>query len=144
MLIPWQYQGQKHYYLDKFKGYAILISKKNSRYDESLDLARSLADDLIGSRLEFTTHHDEKTNTAMYGRVGPMVDRGRGIYAFVLHETEMPALILEAGMIVNRKEEVILSSPVRRATIVRAVVDALKKFLRPERSQVQGDRCAER
>jgi N-acetylmuramoyl-L-alanine amidase len=129
MLIPWQYQGQKHYYLDKFKGYAILISKKNSRYDESL------ADDLIGSRLEFTTHHDEKTNTAMYGRVGPMVDRARGIYAFdnlvVLHETEMPALILEAGMIVNRNEEVILSSPARRATIAKAVVDALKKFCAP-------------
>ena len=95
-----------------------------------------------GSNSQPTT--TKNTNTAMYGRVGPMVDRGRGIYAFVLHETEMPALILEAGMIVNRKEEVILSSPVRRATIVRAVVDALKKFLRPERSQVQGDRCAER
>ena len=135
MLIPWQYQGQKHYYLDKFKGYAILISKKNSRYDESLDLARILADYLIGSRLEFTTHHDEKTNTAIYGRVGPMVDRARGIYAFdnlvVLRETEMPALILEAGMIVNRNEEVILSSPARRATIAKAVVDALKKFCAP-------------
>jgi N-acetylmuramoyl-L-alanine amidase len=131
-LIPWQYQGEEHYYLDKFKGYAILISRRNSRYDESLGLARILADRLIGTGLEFTTHHDEQTNTTMYGRVGPMVDRARGIYAFdnivVLHETDMPALILEAGMIVNRNEEVILSSPVRRATIARAVVDAVSKF----------------
>src|SRR5262249_43958122 len=66
-LIPWQYQGQERYYLDKFKGYAILISKKNNRYDESLDLARILADHLIGSGFEFTAHHDENTNTAMYG-----------------------------------------------------------------------------
>ena len=61
-----------------------------------------------------------------------MVDRERGIYAFdnlaVLHETAMPALILEAGMIVNRDEEVILSSPARRATIARAVVDAVGRF----------------
>ena len=49
----------------------------------------------------------------------------------VLHETEMPALILEAGMIVNRNEEVILSSPARRATIAKAVADALKKFCTP-------------
>jgi N-acetylmuramoyl-L-alanine amidase len=131
-LIPWQYQGEEHYYLDNFKGYAILISGRNHRYDESLGLARILADRLIGSGLEFTTHHDEQTNSTMYGRVGPMVDRARGIYAFdnivVLHETEMPALILEAGMIVNRHEEVILASPVRRATIARAVVDAVSKF----------------
>jgi N-acetylmuramoyl-L-alanine amidase len=131
-LIPWQYHGAEHYYLDKFKGYAILISRRHNRYEESLNLAKSLADRLLSSGLEFTTHHDEQTNSTVYGRVGPMVDRQRGIYAFddlaVLHETAMPALILEAGMIINRNEEVILSSPFRRATIARAVVDAVDKF----------------
>jgi N-acetylmuramoyl-L-alanine amidase len=131
-LVPWQYNGEVHYHLDDFAGYAILVSRKSSRYQESLDLATILADRLLANGLTFTTHHDERTNTTKYGRIAPMVDPTRGIYAFdrfvVLYQTNMPALILEAGMIVNRDEEEILSSPRRRETIARAVVDAVGKF----------------
>jgi N-acetylmuramoyl-L-alanine amidase len=131
-LLAWQYNGEQRRYLDKFKGYAILVSRKSSKYEESLGFATILADRLIASGLEFTTHHDEQTNTREYGRIAPMVDRARGIYAFdqfvVLYRTNMPALILEAGMIVNRDEEEMLSKPAHSATIAKAVVDAVDKF----------------
>jgi N-acetylmuramoyl-L-alanine amidase len=61
------------------------------------------------------------------------VDRERGIYdasdnIAVLHESRMPALLLEAGMIVNRAEEQVLSSATRRATVARAVATAAERF----------------
>jgi N-acetylmuramoyl-L-alanine amidase len=131
-LIPWQFNGQERRYLDKFRGYAILVSRKSSSYGESLGLATILADRLMASGLDFTSHHDEETNTAKYGRLAPMVDRTRGIYAFdnlvVLYRTNMPALILEAGMIVNRHEEEMLSSPALGSTIAKSFVDAVDKF----------------
>ena len=84
----------------------------------------------MASGLKFTTHHDELTNTAEYGRIAP---RGRGIYdaydnLAVLHESRMPAVLFEAGMIVNRAEEQVLSSPARRATVAKAVAEAVERF----------------
>jgi len=87
----------------------------------------------MASGLKFTTHHDELTNTAKYGRIAPLVDRGRGIYdaydnLAVLYESRMPAVLFEAGMIVNRGEEQVLSSPARRATVAKAVAGAVERF----------------
>jgi hypothetical protein len=46
----------------------------------------------------------------------------------VLYESHMPAVLLEAGMIVNRAEEQVLSSPARRATVAKAVAGAVERF----------------
>jgi N-acetylmuramoyl-L-alanine amidase len=131
-LIPWQYQGEEHRFLDKFKGFSLFVSRKNNEYEESLGFARVLADGLMASGLEFTTHHDELTNTNKYGRIAPLVDRDRGIYAYdnfvVLRESNMPAVLLEAGMIVNRAEEQMLSSPAFRAIVAKAVSGAVEGF----------------
>jgi N-acetylmuramoyl-L-alanine amidase len=131
--MPWQYNGKTHRFLDKFEGFSLWVSQKNNKYEESLSFAKTLADQLMASGLKFTTHHDELTNTDKYGRVAPLVDRERGIYdasdnIAVLYESHMPALLLEAGMIVNRAEEQVLSSPVRRATVARAVAGAVERF----------------
>ena len=89
------------------------MSHKNNKYKESLGFAKTLADQLMASGLKFTTHHDELTNTDKYGRIAPLVDRERGIYdasdhIAVLYESHMPAVLVEAGMIVNRAEEQVL------------------------------------
>jgi N-acetylmuramoyl-L-alanine amidase len=132
-LMPWQYNGKTHWFLDKFEGFSLWVSQKNNKYEESLSFAKTLADQLMASGLKFTTHHDELTNTAKYGRIAPLMDRERGIYdasdnIAVLYESRMPALLLEAGMIVNRAEEQVLSSATRRATVARAVAGAVERF----------------
>src|SRR6516164_2048521 len=121
-LMPWQ-----------FEGFSLWVSQKNNKYEESLSFATTLADQLMASGLKFTTHHDELTNTAKYGRIAPLVDRERGIYdasdhIAVLYESRMPAVLLEVGMIVNRAEEQALSSPARRATVAKAVAEAVERF----------------
>ncbi len=112
---------------------SLWVSQKNNKYEESLSFATALADRLMASGLKFTTHHDELTNTAKYGRVAPLVDRERGIYdasdhIAVLYESRMPAVLLEAGMIVNRAEEQVLSSPALRVTVAKAVAEAVERF----------------
>src|SRR5215475_10171620 len=76
-LMPWQYNGKTHRFLDKFEGFSLWVSQKNDKYEDSLSFAKTLADRLLASGLKFTTHHDELTNTAKYGRVAPLVDRER-------------------------------------------------------------------
>ena len=40
----------------------------------------------------------------------------------------MPAALLEAGSIINREEELLLSTPEHQALIAASVVDAVKAF----------------
>ncbi|MGA7152753.1 MAG: N-acetylmuramoyl-L-alanine amidase [Pseudolabrys sp.] len=132
-LMPWQYNGKTHWFLDKFEGFSLWVSQKNNKYKESLGFAKTLADQLMASGLKFTTHHDELTNSAKYGRIAPLVDRERGIYdasdhIAVLYESHMPAVLVEAGMIVNRAEEQVLSSATRRTSVARAVATAVERF----------------
>src|SRR4029450_6872371 len=99
-LMPWQYNGKTHWFLDKFEGFSLWVSQKNNKYEESLSFATTLADRLMASGLKFTTHHDELTNTAKYGRIAPLVDRERGIYdasdnIAVLYESRMLELVYE-------------------------------------------------
>jgi hypothetical protein len=49
----------------------------------------------------------------------------------VLKTTRMPAVLLEAGSIINRDEELMMDSAERRNVISGAVTAALKKFCDP-------------
>jgi hypothetical protein len=46
----------------------------------------------------------------------------------VLRETRMPAVLLEAGSIVNRRDELELATPERRALVAAAVTAAVEDF----------------
>src|SRR5262249_34713751 len=88
--------------------------------------------------LQYTPHYVEKF---MGHRRRILVDAGAGVYRYdqliVLRSTRMPAVLLEAGLIINRDEEVQLSSPERQALISAAVTDAVEAFCaaRAPRSQ---------
>ena len=61
-----------------------------------------------------------------------LVDAEAGVYRYdqliVLRNTRMPAVLLEAGSIVNREEELLLDSPERQGLIAMAVTDAVEAF----------------
>jgi hypothetical protein len=46
----------------------------------------------------------------------------------VLRSTHMPAVLLEAGSIINRKEEVELAKPERVAIVADAALDAVESY----------------
>ena len=65
----------------------------------------------------------------------PLLNKETGVYSYdkliVLKSTRMPAVLLEAGSIINRDEELKMDSPERRDIISSGVTAAVKEFCDP-------------
>ena len=126
---PWQYEGRKNYYSDRFSGYAIFVSNDNADRAGSLAFGHSLGQELQKRGLHCTPHY----TLPVMGRFRrELVDPEAGVYRYdhliVLHSTLMPAVLLEAGSIVNRQEELELATPERRLIVADAVTAAVEDF----------------
>jgi N-acetylmuramoyl-L-alanine amidase len=129
LLQTWEYEGQENHYNDQFPGYAIFISNDNSDRPGSLIFGRFLGKELQARGLQYTPHY---TLPLMGHRRRELVDAEAGVYRYdeliVLRMTRMPAVLLEAGSIVNRQEEVDLASRERRSLTSAAIVAAVEDF----------------
>jgi N-acetylmuramoyl-L-alanine amidase len=129
MLEKWTYDGAEHTYNDRFPGHSIFISNDNPQRGRSLEFASLLGAQLKARGLKYTPHYTERF---MGHRQRVLVDAVNGVYRYdqliVLRTTHMPAVLLEAGSIVNRKEEVELAKPERVALVADAALDAVEAF----------------
>ena len=79
--------------------------------------------------LQYTPHYVEPI---MGHRRRILVDPQTGVYRYdqliVLKQTRMPAVLLEAGSIVHRDEELVLRTPEHQALISAAATEAVEKF----------------
>lgn len=129
LIEKWEYEGAEGRHSDRFKGHAIFVSSKNREARKSLAFARVLGLRLKAAGLEYTPHY---TEPLMGRRRRVLVDRDAGVYRFdqliVLKDTKMPAVLLEAGSIVHRDEELAMSSPERQSIIAAAVATAIEEF----------------
>ncbi len=129
LLHTWQYAGEEEHYNDDYPGYAIFISNDNAQRAGSLMFGRFLGAELQTRGLQYTPHY---TLALMGHRRRELVDAKAGVYRYdqliVLRETHMPAVLLEAGSIVNRLEELQLATPERRALTSAAIVAAVEDF----------------
>jgi N-acetylmuramoyl-L-alanine amidase len=127
-LQKWTYQGKVQQYSDKFRGYSIFVSYENAQPKASLEAAEFLGDQLQAMGLRFTGHHAENIN----GERRQLIDDRVGIYRYdnlvVLRNTIAPAMLLEAGVIVNRDEESLLATAAYQETISSAVAAAVERF----------------
>jgi N-acetylmuramoyl-L-alanine amidase len=129
LLETWQYEGKENHFSDRFTGYAIFISNDNADRKGSLAFGRVLGEELQARGLHSTPHY----TLPLMGRYRhELIDAGSGVYRYdqliVLKETHMPAVLLEAGSIVNRQEELQLASPERRSIVGKAVAAAVEDF----------------
>ena len=135
----WQYEGKKSYYSDRFSGYAIFVSNDNADRAGSLAFGHSLGQELQKRGLHYTPHYA----LPLMGRYRhELVDEEAGVYRYdhllVLHSTFMPAVLLEAGSIVNRQEELELATPERRLLVGKAVTAAVEEFCASRGQAVAG------
>jgi len=125
----WEYEGKPSQFSDRFKGHSIFVSYDNSERKASLLFASLLGKQLRQRGLQYTPHYTERF---MGLRQRELVDAAAGVYRYdqliVLRMTRMPAVLLEAGSIINRDEELDMISPERRSLIGEAVIEAVDMF----------------
>jgi N-acetylmuramoyl-L-alanine amidase len=129
LIHTWQYEGHDQQYNDDYPGYALFISNDNADRAGSLLFGNFLGKALQARGLRFTPHY---TLALMGNRRRQLLDADAGVYRYdqlvVLRYARMPALLLEAGSIVNRQEELALATPERRSLTSEAVAAAVEDF----------------
>jgi N-acetylmuramoyl-L-alanine amidase len=142
MLEKWDYNGEPHFFSDRFKGHSLFVSYENSDRKGSLRFARLLGLALKSRGLQYTPHYTEKI---MGRRRRELLDPEAGVYRYdqlvVLRYPHMPAVLLEAGSIINRDEELLMGTPEHQAVVAAAAVEALEGFCQEQRP-VKPDRIA--
>jgi N-acetylmuramoyl-L-alanine amidase len=124
----WTYNGASQVFSDRFSGYSLFVSRQNRHFEESLAFAKLLGAALMAQGMHYSAHHAE----AISGEGRQLIDSDAGVYLYdqlvVLRFTEPPAVLVEAGVIVNRGEEVVVASPEGRRRIGTAVFEAVTQF----------------
>jgi N-acetylmuramoyl-L-alanine amidase len=133
----WEFEGTKRGYNDKYPGHSIFISGDNPEYQASLLFATIIGKELKARGMRYTPHY---TYPIMGSRQRILVDTDAGVYRYdqliVLRQTRMPAVLLEAGSIVNRSEELILAGAERQKLVAAAVGESIDRYcqLHPPRT----------
>jgi N-acetylmuramoyl-L-alanine amidase len=129
LLEDWEFEGKKRHFSDRFSGYSVWVSRNNPEYKTSLSFAEGLAKEMKAKGLEYAHQY---TQAIMGHYQHPILNKETGVYSYdqlvVLRTTRMPAVLLEAGSIINRDEELQMDSAERRDVISGAVAAAMKKF----------------
>ena len=133
LLENWEFEGRKGHFSDRFSGYSVFVSRDNPDFKTSLAFAESVGKEMKAQGLEYAQQYTQ----AIMGRYQhPLLNKETGVYSYdqlrVLRSTRMPAVLLEAGSIINREEELKMGSPERRDIISNAVATAVKEFCDPQ------------
>jgi N-acetylmuramoyl-L-alanine amidase len=122
-------EGGPKRFSDRFRGHSIFVSLDNAEAAASLTFARLLGRKLKADGLSYAPHY---TEAFMRSRRRALLDKEAGVYRFdalyVLRAARMPAVLLEAGLIINPAEEKILAGEERPQHIAVAVAQAAKDF----------------
>jgi N-acetylmuramoyl-L-alanine amidase len=129
MLENWEFEGRKSHFSDRFGGYSVFVSRDNPEFKTSLSFAELVAKEMKAQGLQYARQY---TLPIMGHYQHPLLNSETGVYSYdqliVLKSSRMPAVLLEAGSIINRDEEIKMDSPERRDLISSAVAAAAKEF----------------
>ena len=128
-LEDWEFEGKKRHFSDRFSGYSVFVSRRNPDFKTSFSFAELLAKEMKANGLQYARQYSQ----AVMGRYQhPLLNKETGVYSYdeliVLRKTRMPAVLLEAGSIINRDEELKMDSPEHRDIVSGSVVAAAKEF----------------
>ena len=132
LLENWEFEGKKSHFSDRFSGYSVFVSRSNPDFGTSLSFAELIGREMKAEGLQYA---EQYTQPIMGRYQHPLLDKETGVYSYdqlvVLRSTRMPAVLLEAGSIINRDEELKMGSPERRDIISSGVTAAVKEFCDP-------------
>jgi N-acetylmuramoyl-L-alanine amidase len=128
-LSAWEHEGESYLYSDLFSGFSLFVSRLNSHTESSLKCASTIGAALRGAGFTPSRYHADP----IVGENRPFADEANGVHYFdnlaVLKTASIPALLFEAGVIVNRDEELRLRDPAVRQRIAEAISGAASDCL---------------
>lgn len=128
-LEEWEHEGEVRRFSDRYAGFSLFVSRRNPRPAESLACAAAIGAALRSAGRAPSLYHAEPVP----GESKPFADRENGVHFFdnlvVLHAASQAAVLLEAGVIVNRAEELAMRDPAVQARIADAVAAGIRACL---------------
>lgn len=125
-LEKWTYNGSERRFSDRYSGFSLFVSRLNPHVAASRRCASAIGQSLQARGFSFTKHHAEP----IAGEGREWADAENGVYYYdeliVLKTAAQPALLFEAGIIVNRVEELELLDADRRRKMADAIADAMR------------------
>ena len=119
---PWVVDGKPRTFLDeRFRGFSLFVSRTNPQWPLALKCASAIGAQLITAGFKPSRYHADP----VLGSGREFADEINGVHFFdnlaVLRLAVMPALLMEAGVIVNRDDEALLAQPATHKQIAAAV-----------------------
>jgi N-acetylmuramoyl-L-alanine amidase len=126
----WTYEGTEQRYSDLFAGFSTFVSRENAHWRAGLRCASAIGASLVKAGFRPSLYHAD----AVMGENRPFADKSNGVHYFdhlaVLRHASMPALLFEAGVIVNRDEEIRMRDSSVRQLIAASVADGIVACLK--------------
>ncbi|MBI2509881.1 MAG: N-acetylmuramoyl-L-alanine amidase [Betaproteobacteria bacterium] len=124
-LSEWEHEGATRLYSDLFSGFSLFVSHLNPHTGASLKCASAIGAELRKAGFQPSRYHADP----VLGENRPFADEANGVHYFdnlaVLKTAGIPALLIEAGVIVNRDEELRMRDPAVRCAIAGSIATAV-------------------
>ena len=115
---------------DELAGSSLFISRHNPQVEKSLACASAIGAELRGAGFTPSRYHADP----VIGEKRPFADELNGVHFYdnlgVGKTAKMPSVLVEAGVIVNRKEEARMLDPIVRSRVARAIAQGVAACLR--------------
>ena len=128
-LETWEFDRVERPFSDRHSGFSLFVSRKNAAVKRSLSCASAIGEALRHAGFSPSLYHADP----IPGENKPFADRRNGVHYYdnliVLKTATTPAVLLEAGVIVNRDEELKVQSEETRKRIAAAVAQGMERCL---------------
>jgi N-acetylmuramoyl-L-alanine amidase len=114
---------------DDLAGFSLFVSRKNPQAAKSLACASAIGAELRAAGFTPSRYHADP----VIGENRPFADAANGVHFYdnlgVGKTASMPAVLVEAGVIVNRQEEKRMLDPQVRARVARSIAQGVARCL---------------
>lgn len=128
-LEAWEHEGSERLYCDRYSGFSLFVSRKGPHLRRSLACASAIGEEMRRAGFSPSLYHADP----IPGERKPFADRTNGVHYYdnliVLKTARSPAVLLEAGVILNRNEELEMQNESVRQRIAAAVAAGLDRCL---------------
>jgi len=138
LVETWEYDRVERWFSDRYSGFSLFVSRKNRALKRSLACASAIGEALRGAGFSPSLYHAER----IPGENKPFADKTNGVHYYdnliVLKSARTPAVLLEAGVILNRGEDLKMRSEEVQKRIAGAVAQGMERCLESKRRPAPG------